>query len=94
MYPVLGSVGKPKDFSRFLIMANACLTHNAYEELDKIQMPCLVIGAELDQVVGGEASRELVAKIPRSRLYMYSDYGHGVFDEAEDFNSIIREFIG
>ena len=93
MYPILGSVGKPKDFSRFLIMANACLTHNAYEELGKIQMPCLVIGAKQDKVVGGEASREIVAKIPGSQLYMYQEYGHGVFDEAKNFNPIIREFI-
>lgn len=94
MYPVLGSVGKPRDFSRFLIMAKACLTHNAYDELDKIKMPCLVIGAEQDKVVGGEASREIVAKIPGSQLYMYPEYGHGVFDEAKNFNPIIREFIG
>lgn len=94
MYPVLGSVGKPKDFSRFLIMAKACLTHNAYEELDKIQIPCLVIGAKQDKVVGSEASREIVAKIPGSQLYMYQEYGHGVFDEVKDFNKRIREFIG
>ena len=94
MYPVLGSVGKPKDFSRFLIMAKACLTHNAYEELDKIQIPCLVIGAEQDKVVGSDASREIVAKIPGSQLYMYQEYGHGVFDETKDFNKRIREFIG
>ena len=94
LYPVLGSVGKPKDFSRFIIMAKACLTHNAYEELDKIQMPCLVIGAKQDKVVGSEASEELIAKIPGSQLYMYPDYGHGVFDEAKNFNPIIREFIG
>ena len=94
MYPFLGSVGKPKDFSRFLIMAKACLTHNAYEELDKIQIPCLVIGAKQDKVVGSEASREIVAKIPGSQLYMYQEYGHGVFDEAKDFNKRIREFVG
>lgn len=93
MYPILGSVGKPKDFSRFLIMAKACLTHNAYEELEKIQMPCLVIGGEQDMVVGGEASREIAAKIPGSQLYMYPDFGHGVFEEAKDFNQRIKEFL-
>ena len=94
MYPVLGRVGKPKDFSRFLIMAKACLTHNAYDELNKIQMPCLVIGAEQDEVVGGEASKEIAAKIPGSQLYMYPDYGHGVFEEAKDFNQRVKAFLG
>ena len=94
MYPILGSVGKPKDFSRFLIMANACLTHNAYDELYKIKMPCMVIGATLDKVVGGEASKQIASKISGSQLYMYSEYGHGVFEEAKDFNQRIKEFLG
>lgn len=94
MYPILGSVGKPKDYSRFLIMAKACLTHDAYEELGKIQMPCLIIGAEQDMVVGGNASREIASGISGSLLYMYPDYGHGVFEEAKDFNQRIREFLG
>ncbi len=94
MYPVLGSVGKPKDFSRFLIMAKACLTHNAYEELEKIKMPCLIIAAKQDKVVGSDASKEIFRKISRSQLYVYPEYGHGVFDETKDFNKRIREFIG
>jgi len=94
MYPILGSVGKPKDFSRFLIMANACLTHDAFGELDKIQMPCLIIGAEQDKVVGGEASKQIASKISGSQLYMYPEYGHGVFEEAKDFNQRIKEFLG
>lgn len=93
MYPILGSVGKPKDFSRFLIMANACLTHDAFEELEKIQMPCLVIGAEQDMVVSGDASKEIVSQIEGSELYMYPSYGHGVFEETKDFNQRIKEFL-
>ena len=94
MFPLLGVIGNPKDGNRFLIMAKACLTHNAYDELGKIKMPCLVIGAKLDQVVGGEASKVLAEKIAGSQLYMYENYGHGVFEEAKDFNQRIREFLG
>lgn len=94
MYPLLGIMGKPKDGNRFLLMAKACLTHNAYDELNKIKMPCLVIGAKQDQVVGGKASEEIAKKIEGSLLYMYPDYGHGVFEEAKDFNQRIREFLG
>lgn len=33
LYPILTSVGKPKDFTRFLIQAQACIEHNAYDDL-------------------------------------------------------------
>ena len=35
LYPLLGRMGKPKDFSRFIIQAKSCIYHNAYPELDK-----------------------------------------------------------
>lgn len=93
LYPLLGRISKPKDFTRFTIMANACLTHNAYEELDRIKIPCLVIGAEEDKVVSGGASVELAEKISGSEIYMYEGYGHGVFEETKDFNRRVRAFL-
>jgi transposase len=30
-YNILWRVSKPKDYKRFIIQANSCLTHNAYE---------------------------------------------------------------
>nr|WP_223376531.1 alpha/beta hydrolase [Schnuerera sp. xch1] len=50
-YPIITRVGKPKDFKRFIIQANSCLTHNAYDELDKIKCPTLVIGGDRDNFV-------------------------------------------
>ncbi len=93
MYSLFMNIGKPKDFSRFLIMAEACLTHNAYDELDKITMPCFVIGAINDLIVTGQASEEIAKKIRGSELYMYEKYGHGVFEEAGDFNKKIQVFL-
>lgn len=93
IYPLLCKIRKPKDFTRFMIMADACLTHNAYSELYKIKAPCLIIGADKDRVVGGAASKEIAAAIPHSRIYMYPDYGHGVFEEAEDFNWRVKQFL-
>ena len=43
-YPLLGHIGKPKDFRLFLIQANACIHHNAYPELDKILFTTLILG--------------------------------------------------
>lgn len=93
MLPVVGKIGKPKSFVRFIVMANACIHHNAYEKLEKIQSKTLIIGGELDRTVGGKASRELAEKIPNAELKMYEQYGHALYEEAKDFNQVVLEFL-
>ena len=44
MVPVMGKLTKPKVYDRFFVQADACLTHNAYENLHQIKAPTLVIG--------------------------------------------------
>ena len=94
LYGLLGNVGKPKNFDRFLIMAQAGRSHDVYEELEKITCPTLVIGGRQDKIVGPTASDELAAKIPGSELYVYEDYGHGLYEEAKDFVPRVLEFFG
>lgn len=93
MYAFMGNVGKPKSFARFLIMAKACLTHNAYDELGKITCPTLVIGGVEDQIVTGKASEEIAEELVNSELYMYEKLGHGAYEEAEDFVERIKGFF-
>jgi len=93
LYPLLSRVGNPKDFSRFLIQANACLTHNAYNELEKIECPTLIIGGDDDKVVGKDASTEIAEKISGSRLLIYKGLGHGVYGEGKDFNRQVIDFL-
>ena len=93
LYPLMGRVGKPKSFERFIILANACLNHNAYYDLRKIKAPTLVIGGADDKIVTGEASKEISEKIPDSQLYMYEGLGHGAYDEAKDFNQRVLDFF-
>lgn len=92
-YPLLGKIGKPKDFSRFIIQAQACLHHNAYEELYKIECPTLVIGGDSDQIVGKDSSNEIADKIQNSELFLYKGLGHGAYEEANDFNKRIIDFF-
>ena len=80
------ALAKPKDYSRFRILCESCLEHDAYDELDKISCPAFIIGADRDGVLGGEASREMAEKIPGAGLYMYVGYSHGVYEQAKDFN--------
>ena len=93
MYPILGLVGKPKSYERFLIQLRSCLHHDTYDALEKIQCPTLVIGGECDKVVGAEASVELADKIPNSELFIYEGLGHGLYEEAKDFIGRIRSFL-
>jgi len=90
--PLLTLLQKPKDVERFLALAKACLTCEAYAELDKIKCPVLVIGGRQDKVVTGEASVEMAEKLG-CELYMYEDLGHAAYEEAKDFNQRVYEFL-
>lgn len=92
-YPIFGNVGKPKDFSRFLIMAKACIEHDAYDELDQIKAPTFIIGGDCDKIVSGKASEEIAERIKGSELKMYHGFGHGVYEEAKDFNQVVLEYL-
>ena len=91
-YALMGNLGKPKSFERFLIQAESCLTHDAYDELGRIACPTLVIGGTEDKIVTGAASEEIAAKIPSSELYMYDGLSHGLYEEAPDFLQRVADF--
>ena len=93
MIPVLGVVTKPKSYDRFLIQAEACLNHNAFPCLSSIHAPTLVIGGEQDRALGPDASRELANQIPDAQLKIYSQWGHGLYEEAKDFNQLVYNFL-
>lgn len=93
LYPILSRVGNTKDFSRFFILANACLTHNTYNELEKINCPTFIIGGDDDKVVGKDASTEMAEKISGSRLLIYKGLGHAAYGEGKDFNQQVIDFL-
>ncbi len=92
-YPVIGRIGKPSSYERFLVNANAILTFDASGVLDQIRCPVLIIGGENDQIVGVQASYELHEKIRGSELYIYAGLGHGAYEEAKDFNMRVFDFL-
>lgn len=93
LYPLLGKVGKPKDFGRFLIQAESCIRHNSYFELNKIVCPTLIIGGDSDKIVGADSASELSSKIKGSELFTYKGLGHATYQEAKDFNNRILNFL-
>lgn len=90
--PLLTAVQKPKDKERFIILAKACLTCNAYEELEQVKCPVLVLGGSQDKVTTGEASVEIAEKLG-CEIYMYEDLGHAAYEEAKDFNRRVYDFL-
>lgn len=93
MVPLLGKLTKPKSYERFFVQAEACLHHNAFAQLPEIMAETLVVGGEQDKALGGEASREIAAQIPNAKLVMYSQWGHGLYEEAKDFNPLVFDFL-
>ena len=93
MVPIMGKLTKPKSYDRFFVQADACLTHDTYESLHRIQATTLVVGGEKDLSLGGDASREIAAKIPGAEIRMYAQWGHGLYEEAKDFNQVVLDFL-
>lgn len=93
LYPLLGFVGRPGSYERFLANAGAILSFDGLRDLSRIQCPTLILGGEEDRVVGPEASRLMHERIPGSRLHMYPGLGHAAYEEAPDFNQRIYDFF-
>lgn len=93
MIPLVGKLTKPKSYDRFLAMAEACRCHDAWDALARIQVPTLVLGGEKDRCLGGDASREIAERIAGAQLIMYPQWGHGLYEEAEDFLPVLRSFL-
>lgn len=93
MAPVVGRLTKPASYDRFFVQAQACLSHDAFTCLNCVQVPTLVVGGEQDRALGGDASGEIAAAIPAARLIMYPQWGHGLYEEARDFNGLLMRFL-
>ena len=91
--PLVGTLTKPKSYQSFLVCARACRTHDAFGELSKIRASTLVIGGRQDRCLGGEASEEIARQISGARLIMYEQWGHGLYEEAKDFNRLVLDYL-
>ncbi len=92
LYGLLGRVGRPKSFCRFITQAEACLGHDAWDQLPGIACPTLIIGGAKDRIVTAQASREMAERIPGARLVIYPELSHALYEEAPDFWERGKEF--
>lgn len=90
---VSGFLTKPKDYNRFLVMADACLSHDTSKYLEKIKARTLVIAGEKDITVGVKDSYILAEKIQNSKLLVYPQWGHALYEEEKEFISVVYSFL-
>lgn len=91
--PLVGALTKPKSYDRFFVQAAACRSHDVWDRLPEIAAPTLVIGGEKDLCLGTAAAREIADRIPGAKLKIYDRWGHGLYEEAPDFNKTVLEFL-
>lgn len=94
LYPIMGLIWKPTDYTRFFISAQAILEFNVLDQLKSITCPVLILGGGTDQIVGIEGSYEMHERISNSFLHVYSELGHAAYEEAKDFNQRVIDFLG
>ena len=87
-----GEGAAERDFTNFLISANAVLSFDASDEIQRIACPALVLGAGEDRVLGAQASYDLIEAL-HCESYIYEGYGHAVYDEAPDYLERIAAFL-
>lgn len=93
LLPLIAKLTKPKSYDRFMIQAEACLNHNAFDQLPAITSPTLIIGGGQDLALGCDASREMAQAIPGAQLKIHPQWGHGLYEEAPDFNETVLNFL-
>lgn len=92
-YKCLSFLVKPKTYDRFIVQANACKTHNAEVNIEKITASTLIVGGKQDMILGIDGSLELHSKIKNSVLHIYDEYSHGAYEQAKDFNELVYKFL-
>lgn len=92
MFSLLAVLAKPKNESRFIRLAKACLTCDCYDRLGAITCPTLVLGGAEDKIVTGQASEEIAGKLGCA-IHLYEGLGHAAYEEAPDFNDRVYRFL-
>ncbi len=92
MFPLLAKFAKPKNETRFIRLAKACLTCDTYGRLERITCPTLLLSGAEDKIVTGEASIEIAEKLGCA-IHMYEGLGHSAYEEGADFPERVKHFF-
>ncbi|HCK87948.1 MAG TPA: hypothetical protein DHW39_03965 [Erysipelotrichaceae bacterium] len=87
-----GNGATEQNYKNFITAVEGTLAFDCYDRLKDIHCPSLVIGASEDRVLGVQASYDLAQEL-HSEIFIYEGYGHGVYDEAPDYLTHIKQFL-
>ena len=82
-----------EDLRKFSVYAKGCLGFDVSGQVKGIAIPTLVLGSIKDQVIAPKEMIFLHEQLPDSEIYLYEDYSHAVYDEADDFKERIMNFF-
>lgn len=83
-----------EDLKRFIVLAQGMANYDVSDDLEKIKCPVLVLGSKDDNVLGGEASLQIMEHLKTEKsLHMYEGYGHAAYDMAPDYKQRILDFL-
>lgn len=81
-----------EEFTRFVRMAKAILTHDCLNLLTRIDAKTLVVGSRGDRIVSPAAMVELADALQADRFLYDGSFGHAVYDEAPDYAKRLLDF--
>ena len=84
----------PQTVEAFCDQAEACLTHEALEDVAGIEAPTLITVGDTDILTPPAHSRTIQERIPGSVLHVWREMGHAPFWEIPDqFNRLTHDFL-
>ncbi len=84
----------PQPLHALEAQADACINHNAFDQLKNIKSPCLIIGGKDDIFTPKWMAEETANEIPNSKLHLFDQAGHAFHWEClESFNKISTEWL-
>ncbi len=85
-----------EELARFTIIAEGMRKHNTHDELDRIACPVMLIASDDDKVFGTEYAFQINERMKHRsdfEFFMYSGFGHAVYDTAPDFKERMLKFF-
>jgi len=82
------------ELAAFCSQAEACINHDALEDIHKISVPTLITVGEKDIFTPLHYAQQINEKITHSEICIFKDYGHAHhWEDLEKFNKVTAEFM-
>jgi 3-oxoadipate enol-lactonase len=77
----------------FLHMGHALLTHDTWERLRDITMPCMLLCGADDMITPARHSEVMAMRLPNAEVHIIPDALHGVMSEKPEAFNLILDFF-